>query len=137
MNGADANGGTLHGEILLPGAQQHEEAVQSAERLAKLLDYQFRVAGVPIGLDAILGLIPGVGDVITGAVGLYFLKVGHSVGLPWTKRAAMVGNIAVDTAIGAIPLVGDLFDVGFKSHRRNARILRRHLETLSRPPRQR
>lgn len=119
---------TLHGEVLEPGDHAHEEAVQSAERIAHLFDTQFRIVGVPIGLDAIIGLIPGVGDVLSGAVGLYFLKVGQQVGLPWHKKAAMVGNLAVDTAIGAIPLVGDLFDIGFKAHRRNAAILRRHLD---------
>jgi hypothetical protein len=119
---------TLHGDVLGPLDQEHEEAVRSAERIARLFDAQFRIAGVPIGLDAIIGLIPGVGDLISGAVGFYFLKVGDQIGLPKTKRAAMVANLAVDTVFGMIPLAGDLFDIVFKAHRRNAAILRRHLD---------
>ena len=119
---------TLHGEVLGPMEQDHEAAVQAAERIAHLFDAQFRIGPVPIGLDAIIGLIPGVGDLISGAVGVYFLKVGGQIGLPKTKRAVMVANLAVDTLIGMIPVAGDVFDIAFKAHRRNAAILRRHLD---------
>lgn len=119
-------GEPLRGEVMPP--EEHEQAVRQAEAIAKLFDAQFRIMGVPIGLDAIIGLIPGVGDLATGAVGLYFLKLGKEIGLPRHKMAAMVGNLGVDTMIGMIPVAGDLFDIGWRAHRRNARILRAHIE---------
>lgn len=121
----------LNGEILPPDAElspEHEELLGHADRVARLFDYQFRVAGIPFGLDAIVGLIPGAGDLISGAVGVYFLELGRRMELPKHKMAMMVGNLAVDTAIGIVPVIGDLFDLGFKAHARNARILRRHAE---------
>lgn len=132
----DARGaGILHGEVIGPMDPAHEEALRHADAIARIFDYQFRIAGVPIGLDAIIGLIPGVGDVVTGAVGLVFLKLGRDMGLPKHRMAAMVGNLAVDTGIGMIPLAGDLFDIGFRAHKRNAAILRRHAERAANAPR--
>jgi hypothetical protein len=81
-----------------------------------------------MGLDGILGLIPGVGDAATGLVGLYIIYQARQAGAPGWLLGRMVGNVALDTAIGSIPVVGDLFDVGFKANRRNLRLLRRHLE---------
>ncbi len=118
-------GEPLQGEVMAP--VEHENAVRQAEAIAKIFDTQFRIAGVPFGLDAIIGLIPVVGDVASGAVGLYFLKLAKEIDLPKHKMAIMIANIGVDTAIGSVPLVGDLFDIGWRAHRRNAKILRKHI----------
>ena len=82
----------------------------------------------PVGLDAIIGLIPVVGDVITTALGAYIVWEARNLGLPKWKLWRMAGNIAVDTAIGAVPLVGDAFDLAFRSNTNNLKIIRRHLD---------
>ena len=110
------------------------KAVERADRLARVMDYQLGKGPFRFGLDAVLGLIPGVGDVTTGAVGLYFLKLARDAELPKHKMAGMVGNLAIDTALGAIPLVGDLFDFGFRAHQRNAKVIRRHVDSQFPPP---
>lgn len=114
-------------EILKPLTPAQQRALAHSGRIAKLMDYQLGKGPFRFGLDAVIGLIPGVGDVTTGAIGLYFLKLAHEAGVPKRKMAGMVGNLAIDTAIGAIPLVGDLFDFGFRAHQRNAEIIRRHI----------
>jgi hypothetical protein len=98
--------------------------------LAWLLDESIKVPFLPfrVGLDAIVGLVPGVGDLVVGGVGAYALFVAHRLGAPPSVLARMVGNVGVDTLVGAIPLVGDLFDAGFKANTRNRRLLERWLE---------
>lgn len=114
-------------EILRPLTPEQRRALEHSGRIARLMDYQLGRGPFRFGLDAVLGLIPGVGDVTTGAIGLYFLKLAHEAGVPKHKMAGMVANLAIDTAIGAIPLIGDVFDFGFRAHQRNAEIIRRHI----------
>lgn len=112
---------------VLQRAKAHR-AADHADRIAKVMDYQLGAGPFRFGLDAVLGLIPGVGDAATGAVGLYVLKLARDAGVPKHKMAGMAGNLLVDTAIGTIPLFGDIFDFGFRAHQRNAKIIRRHVE---------
>ncbi|MBT8389251.1 MAG: DUF4112 domain-containing protein [Altererythrobacter sp.] len=95
-----------------------------------LLERSFKVPGTnfPIGLDSIIGLIPVLGDIVTTALGAYIVWEARNLGLPKWKLWRMAGNIAVDTAIGAVPLVGDAADVLFRSNTRNLRIIKRHLD---------
>lgn len=104
-------------------------ALRALEHLASLLDDRFAIPGTPyrIGLDGLIGLIPGVGDAATGLIGLYIVYQARRHGAPGWLIARMLGNLALDTAVGSIPLLGDVFDVGFKSHRRNVRLLLDHL----------
>ena len=104
-------------------------------KLAEVLDTKFQIAGIKFGVDALVGLIPLVGDAATTLVSLYPLYVAqqHRVGL--MTRARMLGNVAIDWAVGLVPLVGDLFDVGFKANTRNLRILEQALSArLQRDP---
>lgn len=105
-------------------------SLESLDRLASLMDERFQVPGTNLrfGLDGLLGLIPGVGDTATGLVGLYIVYQARQHGASRALLARMVANIAVDTIVGSVPIVGDLFDFGFKSHRKNLRLLRKHLE---------
>ena len=109
-----------------------EEAQRRLQRLAKLMDSQVRVPvlGLRIGADAVLGLVPGVGDVITGAIGAYLIYEAQRLGLPRSALLRMVANVAFDTAVGAIPVAGDIWDFFFRSNDRNMRILARHVGGL-------
>jgi hypothetical protein len=100
------------------------------EALEQLLERSFVVPGInrPVGLDAIGGLIPVVGDVITAVMGAYLVWEASNLGMPKWKLWRMAGNVAFDTALGAIPVVGDAFDFLFRSNTRNLRIVRRHLD---------
>jgi len=108
----------------------HDAEIRHLESLADLLDSRFRVPGTGIrfGLDPVLGLIPGIGDVASVAPAAYIMMRAHRMGVPKMMLVRMAGNIAVETVIGAIPLVGDLFDVGFKANRRNVALIRKHFE---------
>ncbi|AUQ58851.1 Domain protein of unknown function [Phaeobacter inhibens] len=108
----------------------HEERLQSLERLAHGMDRAFRlpVLGARVGWDSILGLVPGVGDALALAPAGYIVLSGYRMGASTRTLARMVRNIGVDAVIGTIPLVGDLFDIGWKANLRNVAILRRHLE---------
>lgn len=110
---------------------EHRAAsLRSLERLTSLMDERFQIPGTRyrFGLDGLLGLIPGVGDTATGLVGLYIIYQARQHGAPASLLARMAGNVAIDTVVGSIPLLGDLFDFGFKAHRRNLKLLHRHLE---------
>lgn len=100
------------------------------EAMEQLLERSFVIPGtnVPIGLDSIVGLIPVVGDLIAAAMGSYLIWEARNLGLPKWKLARMAGNIAFDTAVGAVPVLGDAFDFAFRSNTRNLRIVKKHLD---------
>jgi len=99
-----------------------------AHQLADLLDTKFSVGGYRFGVDALVGLIPGVGDLIGALAGLYPLVVAQRHGLGKVVQARMALNLLVEFAIGSIPVVGDLFDFAFKANIRNVRLLDRAVE---------
>lgn len=107
---------------------EREAQLERLERLADWLDSAFRLSGTNIrfGLDSLFGLIPGLGDTALALPSLYVLASAQTMGAPWHVLARMLGNIAVDWAVGIVPLIGDIFDVGFKSNKRNVALLRRH-----------
>jgi hypothetical protein len=119
-----------------PGSGRTEvdpELIAARERvdaLARLMDDAFRLPGTNrrFGLDSVAGLIPGVGDLATGAAGAYILLEAWKVGAPKPLLAKMLGNLAADAAIGAVPVVGDVCDFFFKASRRNRDLLVRHLD---------
>jgi Domain of unknown function (DUF4112) len=115
-----------------------EDAIARITMVAKLMDSAFLIPGLNrrVGLDAVLGLVPGVGDALSAAIASYIIWEARQLGLPRWKIARMIGNVAVDTAIGAIPFAGDVFDVVFKSNQRNLRIIHEHLGTPKRGPKE-
>lgn len=117
---------------------RREDAIARITLVAKLMDSAFLVPGLNrrVGLDAVLGLVPGVGDALSAALSSYIIWEAHQLGLPRWKIARMVGNVAMDTAIGAIPFAGDVFDVFFKANERNLRIIHDHLGTPKRGPKE-
>ena len=100
--------------------------MEGLERLAWLMDRAFHIPGTPIrvGLDAILGLLPVGGDFLTGVIqtGIVLAAV-YRYRVPKPIAARMAANVLLDTVVGAIPFVGDLFDVGFKANTRNIKLL--------------
>jgi hypothetical protein len=106
-------------------------AFDTLERLRKLetlLDRQFSIAGIRFGLDSVIGLVPVVGDLISGALGLYLINEAKRLGVSKFTLTRMYANWGVDVGVGALPIVGDLFDVAFKSNTKNIRLLISHLE---------
>ena len=111
-------------------AVNQEQRLEHVEALARLMDSRFKIPGVPIpvGLDTIIGLIPGIGDTIGLSVSGYIMAHAHGLGAPKRLLLRMGGNVFVDWLIGLIPIVGDLFDWGWQANNRNTAMLRAHLE---------
>jgi hypothetical protein len=110
-----------------PPAIPNDADVRRARALARALDTAIGVPGTPlrIGADAILGLIPGAGDIVGAALSSYIVLAAARRGAPPAVLWRMVANVAIDTAIGAIPVLGDLFDVAWKSNTMNVELLER------------
>ena len=98
--------------------------------MERLLERSFTIPGVnmPVGLDALIGLVPVLGEVVTTAMGAYIIWEARNLGLPKWKLARMGANVLFDTAIGAIPLVGDAADLVFRSNTKNLRIILKHID---------
>ena len=101
------------------------DSIDRLRALARVQDELFRIPGTRIrfGIDALIGLIPGAGDVFTSGVSVYVLLAATRMGAPPSVVARMAGNILLDLLFGAIPLLGDIFDVGWKANVRNVRLL--------------
>ena len=103
--------------------------VERLDRLADLLDSRFRIPGLGVrfGLDSLIGLVPGVGDVAALGPSAYLVYRAHRLGADRGTLGRMAANAGIDFVVGGIPVIGDLFDVGFKANRRNIELLKRHL----------
>jgi hypothetical protein len=97
------------------------------ENLAYLMDGFIPIGRWSIGLDPILGLLPGIGDLIGALISMLIVFRAVQAGIPRIAVARMMTNIAIDTLVGSIPLVGDAFDFAFKANLKNLRIYERHL----------
>ena len=100
------------------------------EALEAVLERSFVVPGtkVPVGLDAIVGLVPVAGDLIGAALGLYLVWEARNLGMSKFQLARMTANVGFDALVGVVPLAGDLLDFLFRSNSRNLRIIRKHLD---------
>lgn len=102
--------------------------VADVEALARWLDYAFELPGhFRFGLAGIIGLIPGIGDVIDAIVSFYIVFRAIQLGISRVAIARMLVNIGIESLAGAVPFIGDLFDIAFKANRRNYLLLKRHL----------
>jgi hypothetical protein len=113
--------------ITLKPAQQ--QRLQRVRQFARLLDEAILIPGTNkrIGLDPIVGLIPGGGDTLTMLMSAYIVVEAALLGLPATTLLRMVGNIVMDALVGTVPVLGDLFDVISKANMRNLKLLDAHL----------
>jgi hypothetical protein len=111
-------------------AAGRRQSVERLQRLAHLLDDRFRIPGTRyrVGLDGLIGLVPGIGDAVTTLLALYIVLEARRHGVPLRKLGRMGLNVGVDALVGAVPLVGDLFDVAWKANRRNLGLLLDHLD---------
>lgn len=106
-----------------------DDRLARARTLTNLLDNAVRVPGTSMrfGLDPVLGLIPGLGDVAGAAMSGYVVLLASQLGAPTAVIVRMLGNVVIDTVGGTLPVLGDLFDAGWKSNSRNLALLERHL----------
>jgi Domain of unknown function (DUF4112) len=106
-----------------------DPAFADLEFLASILDDRFRIPGTNIrfGLDPLLGLVPGVGDTISGLLSSYLIWRAHKLGVSKFTLLRMAGNTLFDTVVGSVPVIGDIFDVSFHANRRNLELLRRYM----------
>ena len=109
--------------------QSRAARIARIDALATLLDTAFLIPGTNIrfGIDALIGLVPGIGDAITTLMSLYIVREARALGAPRLLVARMLANVAIDGVVGAVPLVGDMFDVAWRANRRNMALLQRHL----------
>lgn len=100
----------------MPSSPTASRDIERVRRIASVMDRNY--------LDPIIGFVaPGVGDLLSSVLGLYIVMIGVRQNLPRVTIARMLINLGVDASVGAIPIVGDLFDVGFKAHSRNLELL--------------
>ena len=111
-------------------AREAARSVTRLEALARLMDGAVVVPGTALrlGLDALIGLLPVAGDVISGLISSYLIWEARRIGAPRWLIARMIANTLIDTTIGAVPLVGDAFDLVFRANKKNMALLRRHME---------
>lgn len=116
------------GRVALPPDRTAE--LRRLAALAELLDARWRIpgTGIRIGLDGIASIVPVLGDSATALVAAYLVAEAARLGVPKRVLVRMAGNVGIDWLFGSIPLVGTIFDIGFKANLRNLRLLRRHLE---------
>jgi hypothetical protein len=118
----------------IPPVEQ-QARLKRLRRLAWLIDAAMRIPGTRFrfGLNSLLGLPPAIGDLTLAAVSLYFVYQASRFGLPRDKLHRMLGNVAIEALLGAVPVLGDLLDVVFKANLRNLAILEEHLSEQGRP----
>lgn len=106
-----------------------DDRAAKVRALARVLDSAIRIpgTGISFGVDSIVGLVPGLGDLAGAVMSGYIVFASARMGVSPAVVARMILNLGVDTVVGSVPLVGDLFDVGFRANIRNAALLDRHL----------
>ena len=105
------------------------DARTRVHRMARLMDSSIRLpGGFRIGVDGLVGLVPGVGDLAAAGASFYIVAQAARAGVPGRALARMVLNVALDAVVGAIPILGDVFDVAFKANLRNARLMDEYLD---------
>jgi uncharacterized iron-regulated membrane protein len=120
----------VHSKVEPYDAVRTEQSLARLEAVARLMDSAFVIPGtsIRVGLDGLIGLLPVAGDLIAGVVSSYLIWEARKLGASRWVIGRMMANTAIDTLFGAIPVVGDAFDVLFRANLKNMALLRRHLE---------
>ncbi|MGY2047079.1 DUF4112 domain-containing protein [Methylobacterium sp. JK268] len=122
--------GTMPFRSARPVNRDTEQVLARLEVLANLLDAAFVIPGLNrrVGIDAIIGLVPVIGDAITTVISSYIILEAKRLGVPRWLIARMTANVAFHGVVGVVPVFGDIVDAAFRANLRNVRLLRRHLE---------
>jgi hypothetical protein len=114
-----------------------ERWLRRLDKLSQVLDNAIPIPGTPFrtGLDGLLGLIPGVGDFLGAGIALYIIFEAARLGCPKHTLLRMLANVGIETLVGTVPILGDLFDIGWKANVRNVALLRAHTAELGREQR--
>jgi hypothetical protein len=114
-------------------AAERAKLLKRLTRIARIMDTAIGIPGTRfrIGADSIIGLIPGAGDLVGLAISAYTLMLASQIGAPKPLLVKMAANIAIDTGLGSIPVLGDIFDMYFKSNSRNLQMLMDHLKATN------
>jgi hypothetical protein len=117
-------------DMQLPPGKDAASVLARVTAMEKLLERSLVIPGVnlPIGLDVLVGLVPVLGEIISTAMGAYIIWEARNLGMSRWQQARMGANVLFDTAIGAIPLVGDVADLAFRSNTKNLRIILKHID---------
>ena len=117
--------GPSHAAVVPEVGTLDERRLERMRRVGWLLDNSIPIPGTRfrLGIDQLIGLVPGIGDLIGGVLSLYIILEAHRLGVPRSLLARMGWNVAVDTIVGEVPILGDLFDIGFKANVRNLALL--------------
>jgi hypothetical protein len=115
--------------IDISSAERKRRARERLIALTRLMDSAIDVPMLrtTVGLDALLGLVPVAGDLLSAAIGVYLITQARELGASRWLQAKMIRNLVVDAALGSVPLAGDVFDVYFRAHRRNLKLLQKEL----------
>jgi hypothetical protein len=121
---------TTHGTVERYSPRKTTQSMARLEAIARVMDGAFMLPGtnIRLGLDAIVGLVPVAGDVISGLLSSYLIWEARRIGAPRWLVARMMANTLLDTTVGAIPVLGDAFDAMFRGNMRNMALLRRYME---------
>lgn len=122
-----------------PGGDSFPPELAHLKALAMLMDNLIEVPGLRVkaGLDALLGLIPGLGDLISSLISLYIIQAASQQGVPRVTMARMGANVLIDMALGAVPFVGDIFDIYYKANEKNLLLLQQHVQSTPKEARRR
>lgn len=114
---------------------EYQQRLERIQRVARLMDNAIGIPGTQLrlGLDALIGLIPGVGDVAGLVVGLWVVQQARGVGAPRKIQIDMLRNLAIETVLGSVPVLGDLFDVAWQANQRNWQLLDAWLKSTAPP----
>ena len=119
-------------ELLKTASPSQGDAIRRMEMMAKLLDNAFVIPGTNqrVGIDAIIGLVPGLGDIATTLLSSYVIWEARNLGVSRIAIGRMLTNLVIHASVGASPILGDVFDAFFRVNQRNMRIVRAQLDKL-------
>ena len=119
-------------DLLKIASPSKGDAIRRMEMMAKLLDNAFVIPGTNqrVGIDAIIGLVPGLGDIATTFLSSYVIWEARNLGVSRVAIGRMLTNLAIHASVGAIPILGDVFDAFFRVNQRNMGIVRAQLDKL-------
>ena len=122
-------------DLLKTASPSQGDAIRRMEMMARLLDNAFVIPGTNqrVGIDAIIGLVPGLGDIATTLLSSYVVWEARNLGVSRVAMGRMLTNLAIHASVGAIPILGDVFDAFFRVNQRNMRIVRAQLHKLPKP----